>query len=461
MRYISTRGKAPTLNFEAIVTSGLASDGGLYVPETIPELAEEKIQSWKGLSYQELAVEVMLPFVDECLDRDALTKLVNKSYSTFRAPDVAPLKKLSDNTYVLELFHGPTLAFKDFALQFLGNVLDYVLDKRQENVVIVGATSGDTGSAAIAGCQHCKHVQLFMLHPFGRVSNVQRHQMTTILSNNIHNISIDSHFDDCQDMVKSMFRNGDFIDYPLVAVNSINWTRIMAQIVYYFYAALQLGAPEKPVSFSVPTGNFGDIFAGYIAHRMGLPINKLIVATNSNDILHRFFSNNDYRKTGVDPTLSPSMDIQISSNFERLLFELYNRDGASIERLMDDFSTSGKLTASDEVMTKAQQLFDSAKADDNTIRSVIRSTYDDNNYITDPHTATGIHAARECHKDNTPVIVLSTAHPAKFPDVAQEVLNITPPLPEHLNDLLDRDEHYDQLPNNLEKVKSYITEKLQ
>ena len=460
MKYISTRGSAPVLNFEEVATTGLASDGGLYVPETIPTFTLEEISSFKNLSYQDLAEKIMLPYVEGSISAEDLRKLIDKSYSTFRDPQIAPLKDIGNGEHILELFHGPTLAFKDFALQFLGNLLDFILDKQKKDVVIIGATSGDTGSAAIEGCKSCKHIKLFMLHPYGRVSDVQRKQMTTVLSDNIHNLAIESHFDDCQDMVKEMFASPDFVDgTPLVAVNSINWARIMAQIVYYFYAALKLGAPEKKLSFSVPTGNFGDIFAGYIAHKMGLPINKLIVATNKNDILDRFFKNNDYSKKGVNPTLSPSMDIQVSSNFERLLFDLHGNDGKKIAEMMDGFKKDEKLSVTPEISKKALEIFDSNSTDDSKIKEIIKNVNEEANYTVDPHTATGVNAARELGYSGdaeNPIIILSTAHPAKFPDVVKEVLGESPELPSHLSDLMEREERFTQLPNNIEEVKQYI-----
>ncbi len=457
MKYISTRGKTKEIGFEEVVTTGLAPDGGLFMPKDIPIFSQQEISSWKNLSYQELAEKIMLPYVEGDIPQEDLRKIIRTSYSNFRNEEITPLHKLSDNEYVLELFHGPTLAFKDVALQFLGNLLDYILDKQQKNVVIIGATSGDTGSAAIEGCRSCKHIELFMLHPYGRVSDVQRKQMTTIISDNIHNLAIETDFDGCQSMVKDMFANQDFLaGKSLTAVNSINWARIMAQIVYYFYAGLKLGSPEKEISFSVPTGNFGDIFAGYIAMKMGLPIKKLIVATNKNDILHRFFENNDYRKTGVDPTLSPSMDIQISSNFERLLFDLHNQDSNKINELMYNFNNSGKLSVTKEILLKAKNVFDSSSLDDDGIKQVIKDVYDESKYIVDPHTATGIAAARKYKSDDNPMVILSTAHPAKFPDIIKETLNIHPALPEHLSDLMERKEKLTKLKNDIEKVKSYI-----
>jgi len=455
MKYISTRGSAAPLEFEEIVTAGLAEDGGLYVPETIPQFSASDLASFKGLSYTELASKIMLPFIGSAISENDLKELINKSYKDFRADEVAPLQQIDDSSWVLELFHGPTLAFKDFALQFLGNLLEYLLEKQNRSVVVIGATSGDTGSAAIEGCKRCPHINLFMLHPNGRVSDVQRRQMTTVDSPNIHNMAIDGNFDDCQDAVKEMFGNNNFTHgKSLVAVNSINWVRIMAQIVYYFYSALKF---DKPVTFSVPTGNFGDIFAGYIAHKMGLPIKKLIVATNQNDILHRFFTKNDYSKNGVVPTYSPSMDIQVSSNFERLLFDLYNNDGQKISQLMDKFKSEGKLSVTEDVFNKTKDIFSSHSSNDDEIQKTIKGVYKKEGYIIDPHTATGVRAAQQ---EDGVVITLATAHPAKFPDVIEKTIGLKPELPEHLYDLIEREEKYTELPNDIGKIKGYILENI-
>ena len=337
MRYISTRGEAPALGFEDVLLTGLATDGGLYVPESLPHFSLEEIRSWRGLPYSELAFNIMYPFVDDAIPEDDFRSMLAETYGVFAHKAVAPLVQLDTNEWVLELFRGPTLAFKDFALQFLGNLLDYILDRRQQKVVVLGATSGDTGSAAIEGCRNCENVDIFILHPHQRVSDVQRRQMTTVIADNVHNIAIKGNFDDCQNIVKASFADQSFLPAgrQLVAVNSINWARIMAQIVYYFYAGLALGAPHRPVSFSVPTGNFGDIFAGYLAKQMGLPIRNLIIATNSNDILHRCLSANDHSRKALVHSLSPSMDLMVSSNFERLLFDLYKRDGEAIAQLTE------------------------------------------------------------------------------------------------------------------------------
>ncbi len=455
MEYISTRGNAPTLNFEEACLTAIAQDGGLYVPKTFPEFSLETIKSWVGLPYTDIAFNVMWPYVEGSFSEADFRAIIKKSYSTFRSPEVTPLHKLDDNHYVLELFHGPTLAFKDVALQFLGNLLDFILDKQKRDIVIIGATSGDTGSAAIEGCRSCKHIQLFMLHPKGKVSDVQRKQMTTILSDNIFNLAIDGNFDDCQTMVKDLFATPDFTHgKPLSAVNSINWARIMAQITYYFYTVTRLEKFDGKLNFSVPTGNFGDIFAGYIAQKMGLPMNKLIVATNANDILHRFFADNDYSQNGVRATVSPSMDIQISSNFERLLFDLYNQDGAAIAELMAQLKKDGHFKVTDSVLAKARKFFDSSTLDDEGIVRVIKDIHTRYDYLIDPHTATAIESAE--HHTGCINIVLATAHPAKFPDVIIKATSIHPELPEHLHDLHDREEYMTSLALDESDIKNFI-----
>lgn len=457
MNYVSTRGQAPALSFEEAVLSGVAPDGGLYMPSEFPHFELDEIASWKDLSYTGLAEKVMWPYVEGTIPQNDFRALLEKSYSSFRDPAIAPLHKLTDSHHILELFHGPTLAFKDFALQFLGNLLDYLLDRRGEDVVIIGATSGDTGSAAIAGCEGCKHIELFMLHPLGRVSDVQRRQMTTIHANNIHNIAIEGDFDDCQNMVKYLFQHPEFIgDKRLTAVNSINWARLMAQIVYYFYAALKLDGLNRPLTFSVPTGNFGDILAGYIAHQMGLPVKRLIIATNTNDILHRFLQHNDYSKSGTVPTAAPSMDIQISSNLERLLFHIHGNDGAAINTLMQQFNKTGSLSIAPEKLATIAELFSSYKTDDAAIKQVIKAVHDEHDYILDPHTATGVNAAMHCATAGEKVVTLATAHPAKFPAVIQEAIDMSPALPEHLADLHAREEQFFTLPNSRDTLSQFI-----
>lgn len=462
MQYISTRGQCAPQNFEEVVLTGLAPDGGLFIPESLPTLSREQILAWKNLSYQELAFEIISLFTDDAVDPEALRQMINDSYAQFSHRDVAPLVNLRDNEWVLELFHGPTLAFKDFALQLLGRLLDYFLQKRQQHVAILGATSGDTGSAALEGCKHSGFVDIFILHPHNRVSEVQRKQMTTVSGDNVHNIAVDGNFDDCQKIVKHAFADQSFLPagYQLVAVNSINWARIMAQIVYYFYAALRFLDEHDAVSFSVPTGNFGDIYAGYLAKKMGLPVRQLIIATNKNDILHRFISRNQYHLSGLEASLSPSMDIMVSSNFERFIFDMFKGDTQRVSAFVTGLSE--KLNqVSDEEWQFARDNFDSASVDDETTCAVIREVYDSANYLLDPHTAIGVKAAQLCKRDNhTPVISLATAHPVKFADAIRRAGLETPPLPAHLSDLYERDESYVVLPNQLDEVKEYIRQSL-
>jgi threonine synthase len=448
------------VGFEDVLLTGLAPDGGLYVPESLPHFSLEEIRSWRGLSYSELAFKVMHPFVDDAVPADDFRAMLIETYGVFAHKAVAPLVQLDTNEWVLELFHGPTLAFKDFALQLLGRLLDYVLEKRQQHVVIMGATSGDTGSAAIEGCRRCKHVDIFILHPYERVSEVQRRQMTTVKGSNIHNLAVRGNFDDCQRMVKASFGDQSFLGgkTQLAAVNSINWARIMAQIVYYFHASLALGGPDRSMAFSVPTGNFGDIFAGYLARNMGLPISQLVIATNRNDILHRFMSGNRYEQQTLEHTLSPSMDIMVSSNFERLLFDLHGRDGRAVKALLENAS-KGPVSIEDYRWKSARRLFDSDAVDDRSTTDTIREIFDQNEYLLDPHTAIGVRAARNCRRDpSVPMITLGTAHPAKFPDaVLESGAKASPELPLHLADLFEREERYTVLANDLPTVQEFIT----
>lgn len=463
MKYISTRGQAPALNFEEVLLTGLAPDGGLYVPETLPKFSQQEIASWAGLSYTDLAFKIVQPFVDDCIPADDLKTIIDDTYVDFRHPSVAPLVQLDKNEWVLELFQGPTLAFKDFALQMLGRLLDYVLERKHQKVVIMGATSGDTGSAAIQGCKRCSNIDIFILHPYQRVSEVQRRQMTTVLADNIHNIAVKGNFDDCQSMVKASFNDKSFLpeDRQLVAVNSINWARIMAQIVYYFYASLSLGGPLRPVAFSVPTGNFGDIYAGYLASKMGLPIDQLVVATNTNDILHRCISSNDFSKQELIHTLSPSMDIVISSNFERLLFDCYNRDGAAIADLMERFQTED-VAIEDRAFVNVQSLFDSYGVDDEQTVKTIADVYDRTEYLLDPHSAIGVEAARRVRRrDDIPMITLATAHPAKFPEAVMKAgYPHEPDLPHHMADLFSNEERCTIVDNNLAQVQQFVVDNI-
>lgn len=463
MKYISTRGNASPLDFEQVLLAGLAGDGGLYVPETLPTFSQQQIASWVGLSYPELAFNVISPFVSGAIDDDELKQILRDTYAEFHHAAVAPLVQIAPNDWVLELFQGPTLAFKDFALQLLGRLLDVVLERRGEKVVILGATSGDTGSAAIEGCRHCENVDIFILHPYQRVSDVQRRQMTTVLSDNVTNIALKGSFDDCQNVVKACFNDQSFLPdgRRLVAVNSINWARIMAQIVYYFYAALALGAPERKVSFSVPTGNFGDIYAGYLAKQMGLPIDKLIIATNENDVLHRVLQTGIYEKVGLYHTLSPSMDISISSNFERLMFDAYQRDGAKINALMKQFDNES-IALDDAAINYVRQHFVSDVCDDDQTCKTIADTHENTGYVLDPHSATGVYAAQTSRRDERETIVsLATAHPAKFPDAIERAgVDYQSVVPAHLHALAEKEERYDVLDNAIDAVKSAIISKL-
>jgi len=458
MKYISTRGQAPALNFEDVVIAGLASDGGLYVPEEIPTLTMPEIASLRGLSYPDLAYNIISRFTGDSLAPETLSQLIAESYAGFRHEAIAPLKQLDAHTYLLELFHGPTLAFKDFALQFLGRLLGHILDKRQQKVVVIGATSGDTGSAAIAGCAGRGNMDIVILHPQGRVSDVQRRQMTTIADKNVHNLALEGTFDDCQDMVKALFGDADFRNkHHLTAVNSINWARILAQVVYYFYAALTLGAPARAVSFAVPTGNFGDIYAGYIAKKMGLPIDQLIIATNKNDILARTLETGTYGMSGVAPSLSPSMDIQVSSNFERLLFDLHGRDGKRIADMMTRFRSEKSLTLAPSAYAQLKREFASAACNDEQTLATIKECHDTTGELLDPHTAVGLFAAQRCRANLTsPLVILATAHPAKFPDAVKKASGINPGLPPHLANLFTLNEKYQLVPNDIAAIKSII-----
>ncbi len=458
MKYVSTRAKAPVLAFDDVLLAGLASDGGLYVPETWPTMSDEVMRCFAGMRYEEAAFKVMRPFVDGTIDDDDLFTIIENAYASFDTPSAAPLRDLGNGMWMVELFHGPTLAFKDVAMQFLGGVFDHVLSKRGERVTIIGATSGDTGSAAIEAMRGKAAVDIFMLHPEGRVSEVQRRQMSTVLDDNVHNIAVQGTFDDCQDMVKAMFNDPAFrARHPLSAVNSINWARIMAQIVYYVTTAAELGAPGNEVAFSVPTGNFGNVFAGYAAKRMGLPINQFLVASNKNDILTRFFESGAMQMGEVYATLSPSMDIQVSSNFERLLFEMCGRDGARVADIMTGFRESGRFEVSAAELRDVSRLFSGAQYDDDATLAEMRRHFDETGLQIDPHTAVALAAAREHRRDaSVPMAVLSTAHPAKFGAAVQDATGSVPTLPERLSDLMEREERYMVLPNDLAAVQAFV-----
>lgn len=460
MRYVSTRGQAPELAFEDVLLAGLARDGGLYVPATWPQFSADDLREMRGLDYNALAFRVLQPFVGGVIADDDLRAIIDRAYATFDGGKVAPVVPLEGNVHLMELFHGPTLAFKDVAMQLLGGLFDHVLKQRNERITIVGATSGDTGSAAIEACRDKDALDIFMLFPDGRVSEVQRRQMTTVLSGNVHNLAIAGTFDDCQDLVKAMFNDQPFRDrHQLSAVNSINWARVLAQVVYYVYAALKLGGPDKPVSFTVPTGNFGNVFAGYVAHKIGLPVKRFLVASNANDILARFFASGEMRMEGVVPTISPSMDIQISSNFERLLFDMLGRDGAKVTATLKTFRETGTFAVDPNVLADARQLFDGARFDDTETGAVIGDVHAKTGMLIDPHTAVGVAAARaKPESDDTPMVVLATAHPAKFPDAVEQASGVRPALPDRLSDLYKREERASKLSNDLGAVEAFVDE---
>jgi threonine synthase len=461
MDYVSTRGRAPALDFEAVTLAGLASDGGLYVPQVWPQFSAAEIAALRGKSYAETAVAVMRPFVAGVLSEDELRALCNQAYGRFSHAAVAPLVQLDPQHWLLELFHGPTLAFKDVALQLLGLLFEKFLAPRDTHLTIIGATSGDTGSAAIDAVAGRAKIDIFMLHPQGRVSDVQRRQMTTVLAPNVYNIAIEGSFDDAQAIVKTLFNDPQFSkEYNLSAVNSINWARLMAQVVYYFYSAVRLGAPERSVAFSVPTGNFGDVFAGYVAAKMGLPVAKLIVATNVNDILHRALTSGDYSTGTVTPTATPSMDIQVSSNFERLLFDLSGRDGAGLSAMMRGFETERAMTIPADMIGGAKPLFASARLDGDAMAMAMRWVQEKAGQVIDPHSAIGLAAARAADLPaDVPIVTLATAHPAKFPDAVERATGVRPSLPSRIGGLFDRAEQFDVLPATPDAIKAYVGER--
>ena len=461
MRYVSTRGEAPALDFREATLAGLASDGGLYVPERWPSFTRDDIAGLAGLSYVDTAVRVLAPFAAGSLDEETLRRLCTTAYGRFAHDAVTPLVQLDQRHWLLELFHGPTLAFKDVALQLLGQMFEHFLAGSDRQLTIIGATSGDTGSAAIDAVAGRAGVDIFMLHPRGRVSDVQRRQMTTVLAPNVHNIAIDGSFDDAQALVKMMFNDRDFAGrFDLSAVNSINWARLAAQVVYYFYAAVRLGAPGRKVAFAVPTGNFGDVFAGYVAAQMGLPVARLIVATNVNDILHRALSARDYSVGAVTATATPSMDIQVSSNFERLLFDLDGRDGTATAAQMGGFEASRAMTLSDRQFQGAGELFASDRIDADEMAMAMRWAHDRAGQVLDPHTAVGLAAARRTSLPaEVPVVTLATAHPAKFRDAVERATAVRPRLPARVGDLFEREERFDTLPASFADITGYIAER--
>ncbi len=457
MQFVSTRGQAPVLGFSDAVLAGLAADGGLYVPAAWPQIGADEIAGFAGKPYADVAYAVISRFTGDELPADKLKAIIDAAYVSFRHPSVAPLVELEPGHFVLELFHGPTLAFKDVAMQFLSRVMDHILAERGLRATIVGATSGDTGSAAIEAFRGRDTTDIFILHPKGRTSEVQRRQMTTVLDDNVHNIALEGTFDDCQDAVKAMFNNHGFRDrVRLSGVNSINWGRIVAQIVYYFTAAVSLGAPQRKVSFTVPTGNFGDIFAGYCARQMGLPIEKLVIATNANDILKRTLDTGRYEMAGVAPTISPSMDIQISSNFERLLFESVGRDADTVSRMMAGLKQSRGFDLPETAISAIRRDFAAGTTDEAATRKVIAETRKASAYLLDPHTAVGVGVARSQAHSQTPMITLATAHPAKFPAAVAEASGIEPALPDWLGDLYERPERVTVLDNDQRQIEDFI-----
>lgn len=456
MKYISTRGQAPELTFEEAMLTGLARDGGLYVPAEIPTMSQDEIAALAGQPYEEVAFRVMWPYVSGSFSEDEFKEIIGRAYAGFGHAARAPLKQLGDNHFLLELFHGPTLAFKDFAMQLIGQLFQVALKRRGDSVTIVGATSGDTGSAAIEAFRGLDAVNVFILYPHGRVSEVQRRQMTTPQDANVHALAVDGDFDDCQARVKDMFNDFDFRDgVKLAGVNSINFARVLAQVVYYFSSAVALGAPHRKVSFTVPTGNFGDIFAGFIAKKMGLPIDQLVVATNQNDILHRCLSGEGYFKGETKPSISPSMDIQVSSNFERALFFAYGQDGAAVSALMDELKEGG-FNVSQGAMQALGEIYASGRCSEEETLATIKSEIASSGELLCPHGAVGVKVAHEHLNPSVPMVTLATAHPAKFPAAVEEASGIHPPLPPRMSDLYERSERVTQIANDLTTLEDHI-----
>ncbi|WP_126976859.1 threonine synthase [Frigidibacter oleivorans] len=460
MRYVSTRGEAPALTFAEAMLTGLARDGGLYVPETVPQMPAEEIAALAGLPYEEVAFRVMRPFTGDSFSDDELRQAIAAAYAGFGHAARAPLVQLGSGHFLCELFHGPTLAFKDFAMQLIGQLFQIALARSGDRVTIVGATSGDTGSAAIEAFRGLANVDVFILFPHGRVSEVQRRQMTTPAEANVHALALDGDFDDCQAKLKDMFNDFAFRDaVGLAGVNSINWARVLAQVVYYFTAAVALGAPHRAVDVTVPTGNFGDIFAGYIARRMGLPLGRLVVATNQNDILHRCLTTGRYETEGVTPSISPSMDIQVSSNFERALFDAYGRDGRAVAQLMGELKATGGFTVSQGALQTLREVFGSGRVSEDETRATIRDTLAATGELLCPHSAVGVCVANAHIRPEAPMVTLATAHPAKFPDAVEAATGIRPALPARMADLFDRPERVTRVPNDLAALEALVHER--
>ena len=457
MKYISTRGTAPALSFEEAMLTGLARDGGLYVPESWPELSRDEIADFAGLRYEDVAFRVMKPFIGDTFTDDEFMEIINRAYASFGHEARCPITQIGENDFLLELFHGPTLAFKDVAMQLIGQMFEAALERKGERVTIVGATSGDTGSAAMEAFQGLDAVDVFIMFPTGRVSEVQRRQMTTQTASNVHALSVDGDFDDCQALLKDMFNDFEFRDeVKLAGVNSINWARVLAQVVYYFTSAVSLGAPHRKISFTVPTGNFGDIFAGYVARRMGLPIDRLIIATNQNNILHRTLQTGSYTKEGVQPSISPSMDIQVSSNFERALFDVYDREGEAVAQLMDELK-DGAFTLSQGALQRLRLEFDSGDCSEEGTSAAIATVHKMTGEVVCPHTAVGVKVAADKRiNGRIPMITLATAHPAKFPDAVEAACGVRPDLPPRMQDIFTRDEKVTRVANDLGAVESII-----
>ncbi len=459
MKYVSTRGMAPDLDFGAAMMTGLARDGGLYLPATVPVMTPTEIAALAGQSYEDVAFRVMRPFIGDTFTDDEFRGLIAAAYAGFDHTARAPLKQLAPNHFLLELFHGPTLAFKDFAMQLIGQMMQAALAKSGNRITIVGATSGDTGSAAIEAFRGLSNVDVFILFPHGRVSEVQRRQMTTPAEANVHALALDGDFDDCQARLKDMFNHFEFRDtVGLAGVNSINWARVLAQVVYYFTSAVALGAPHRPVDFTVPTGNFGDIYAGHIARAMGLPIGRLVIATNQNDILHRTLQTGVYETRGVAPSISPSMDIQVSSNFERLLFDVLDREGAAVAALMDELKATGRFTVPQNALNRLREGFASGRASEAETLGTIGATLGATGELLCPHGAVAVKVAQE-HIGASPMITLATAHPAKFPDAVERASGIRPALPARMGDLFQREERVTRVPNDLTALETLVLQR--
>ncbi len=460
LAYVSTRGGVPPQDFQDVLFAGLAPDGGLFVPQSWPQLSEDGLHALRDASYAEVAQSVIYPFVADSLSLDRFAAMVDASYAAFAHPAVAPLKQLDDTGWLLELFHGPTLAFKDFALQLLGRLFEHFLAEAEQRITVIGATSGDTGSAAIAACAGKRNIKIIILHPHERTSLVQRRQMTTVAADNVHNLAVEGTFDDCQAMVKALFNEPETrARLGLAAINSINWARIMAQAAYYVYAATRLGGPDVAPHFVVPTGNFGNVYAGHVARSMGLPIAGLTVATNHNDILSRFINQGDYSVGRVQPSISPSMDIQVASNFERALFELFDTDGGQIAEHMHAFARHKALSIGGNRLARARAWFAADTVDEPSTLARIRQTHERTGETVCPHTAVGLEVAARvrAHGVRAPIVTLATAHPAKFPDAVEQAIGAKPALPPHINDLFARAERFDVVANDLDAVRAAIT----